>query len=145
MKPATEWVSGPPPKRGAYRVRSDGPSANAGWRYWDGERWGALHNKRSRCVEAKGAGKRAARTYPVLWARHLTPGQAPAHVPTGIEAEVCAEIARRQALGIAKYGQTVADNPLSLRQWLQHALEEALDLAVYLKRSIAELDAKAKK
>lgn len=59
---------------------------------------------------------------------------------TGIEAAVCADIARRQALGIAKYGTTVADNPLDLRQWLQHAFEEALDLSVYLRRSIEELD-----
>lgn len=62
--------------------------------------------------------------------------------PTGIEAEVCADIARRQALGIAKYGTTVADNPLDLRQWLQHAFEEALDQAVYLKRAMAEMDAR---
>ena len=60
--------------------------------------------------------------------------------PTGIEAEVCAEIARRQALGIAKYGGTVANNPLSLREWLQHAYEESLDQAVYLRRAIAEID-----
>ena len=58
----------------------------------------------------------------------------------GIEAEVCIEIARRQEKGIAKYGMTVADNPLALRDWLQHALEEVLDQAVYLKRAINELD-----
>ena len=61
--------------------------------------------------------------------------------PTGIELQVCEEIARRQQLGIAKYGKTVADNPLSLRQWLQHALEESLDQAIYLRRAIAEIDA----
>lgn len=142
MKPATEWVSGPPPKRGAYRTRSDGPSANPGWRYWDGRRWGCLSSRRDWCLEVKGDRRKTPTTYPILWAR--TVKAAPVHVPTGIEAEVCAEIARRQALGIAKYGQTVAENPLSLRQWLQHALEEALDLAVYLKRAIAELDARAK-
>ncbi len=60
--------------------------------------------------------------------------------PTGIEAAVCADIARRQALGIAKYGQTVAENPLTLRQWLQHSLEETLDNAVYIRRAIAEID-----
>lgn len=59
---------------------------------------------------------------------------------TGIEALVCEEIAMRQQKGIAKYGTTVADNPLALRQWLQHALEEALDKAVYLRRAIAEID-----
>ena len=62
-------------------------------------------------------------------------------LPTGIEADLCAEIAARQAKGIQKYGTTVADNPLALREWLQHALEEALDQAVYLKRAIAEIDA----
>lgn len=65
----------------------------------------------------------------------------PTPQPTGIEAEVCKLIAQRQQLGIAKYGQTVADNPLSLRAWLQHALEETLDQAVYLRRAIAEIDA----
>lgn len=59
----------------------------------------------------------------------------------GIEAEVCIEIARRQEHGIAKYGTTVADNPLVLRQWLQHAYEETLDKAIYLRRAIAEIDA----
>ena len=59
---------------------------------------------------------------------------------TGTEARVCEMIAKRQQLGIAKYGMTVAGNPLILRQWLQHAMEEALDQAIYLARSIEELD-----
>ena len=42
----------------------------------------------------------------------------------------------RAALGLNKYGVTVADSPLSRRQWLQHAYEEALDLAVYLRRAM---------
>lgn len=58
----------------------------------------------------------------------------------GIEAKVCADIAARQMLGIAKYGVTVQDNPLPLRQWLQHAYEECLDQAVYLRRAIQEID-----
>lgn len=62
--------------------------------------------------------------------------------PTGIEALVCEEIARRQQLGVAKYGTTVADNPLPLRDWLQHQYEELLDAAVYVRRAIAELDGK---
>lgn len=69
---------------------------------------------------------------------------AAAHSPIGIEAAVCADIARRQALGIAKYGgTTVADNPLALRAWLQHGYEELLDAAVYMRRAIAEIDAEA--
>ena len=60
--------------------------------------------------------------------------------PTGIEALVCEDIAKRQKLGTAKYGQTVQDNPLSLRAWLQHAYEESLDFPIYLRRAIAEID-----
>jgi hypothetical protein len=58
---------------------------------------------------------------------------------TGIEAEVCADIEARQRLGIAKYGTTVADNPLSLREWMEHSYQECLDMAVYLKRAMAEI------
>lgn len=58
----------------------------------------------------------------------------------GTEARVCEDIAKRQQLGIAKYGQTVANNPLELRAWLQHAYEETLDKAVYLRRAIEEMD-----
>lgn len=46
----------------------------------------------------------------------------------------------RSQLGIQKYGTTLAGNPLSHRQWLQHALEEALDLANYLQAEIMKLD-----
>lgn len=60
--------------------------------------------------------------------------------PTGIEKIVCDDIAQRQAFGINKYGTTVAENPLQLREWLVHAYEETLDKAVYLRRSIAEID-----
>lgn len=57
----------------------------------------------------------------------------------GIEKKVCEDIARRQELGINKYGQSVADNPLSLVEWLNHAYEECLDQAVYLARTMDEL------
>lgn len=62
--------------------------------------------------------------------------------PQGIEAIVCDDITERQALGIAKYKTTVADNPLSLRAWLQHAYEECLDQAIYLRRAISEIEKK---
>jgi len=58
------------------------------------------------------------------------------------EQEVCKNILDRQQLGIKKYGRTVAGNPLTDRQWLQHAYEEALDLAIYLKRLMQEMDSK---
>ena len=59
--------------------------------------------------------------------------------PTGTEAIVCQDIARRQALEVAKYGKTVSENPLPLREWIQHAYEECLDLAVYLRRAMEEI------
>lgn len=59
---------------------------------------------------------------------------------SGTEAAVCADIFRRQQLGIKKYGVSVAENTLPLRAWLQHAYEETLDQAVYLKRAMEELD-----
>lgn len=61
-------------------------------------------------------------------------------VATGTEARVCADIAMRQQLGLKKYGTTIENNPLTLREWLQHAYEECLDQANYLKRAIEELD-----
>lgn len=63
------------------------------------------------------------------------------NVATGTEAKVCADIAKRQQFGLNKYGVSVANNPLELRQWLQHAYEEALDFAVYLKRAMDDIDA----
>lgn len=59
---------------------------------------------------------------------------------SGTEAAVCRDIAARQKLGLSKYGQSVADNPADLRRWLQHAYEEALDAAVYLRRAMDEMD-----
>ena len=57
-------------------------------------------------------------------------------LPVDIERLVCDDILRRQQMGIAKYGTTVANNPLTHKQWLQHAYEEALDMAIYLKRAM---------
>lgn len=62
------------------------------------------------------------------------------NTPTGTEAKVCEDIARRQRFGMGKYSVTVADNPLDLRQWLNHAYEESLDQSVYLKRAMEEMN-----
>lgn len=45
----------------------------------------------------------------------------------------------RSQLGIKKYGTTLSDNNLTHKQWLQHAYEEALDMALYLKRAMEEM------
>lgn len=34
--------------------------------------------------------------------------------------------------GVEKYGQTVADNDLTAIEWIDHAIEEAIDHIVYL-------------
>lgn len=59
---------------------------------------------------------------------------------SGTEQRVCEDISKRQQLGVSKYGTTVEQNPLKMREWLQHAYEECLDQAVYLKRAIEEMD-----
>lgn len=47
---------------------------------------------------------------------------------------------QRSVIGLAKYGVTTSNNPLALRNWLQHALEEALDMANYLQAAISKID-----
>jgi hypothetical protein len=61
-------------------------------------------------------------------------------LPIGTELQVCQDITARQQHGLAKYGVSVQDNPLTLKQWLQHSYEECLDQAIYLRRAIEELD-----
>ena len=50
------------------------------------------------------------------------------------------DLLQRSQVGISKYGVTLARDDLSLRDWLQHAYEETLDQANYLKRAIVEID-----
>ncbi len=57
---------------------------------------------------------------------------------TGIEAAVCADIAKRQRRGIAKYGKTVMANDLPFLAWLTHFYEELLDAAIYTKRILTD-------
>ena len=57
-----------------------------------------------------------------------------------VVAAVRDDLLRRSQLGIAKYGVTLDRTDLNLRDWLQHAYEETLDQANYLKRAIIELD-----
>ena len=50
------------------------------------------------------------------------------------------DLLQRSELGIVKYGTTLDENGADLRGWLQHAYEEALDMANYLKCAIMKLD-----
>jgi len=58
--------------------------------------------------------------------------------PSNILQLVIAELKVREERGLNKYGTTVERNDLTELDWLQHAYEEALDLAVYLKKIINE-------
>ena len=46
----------------------------------------------------------------------------------------------RSNKGIAKYGTTMADNPLSTLQWLQHLQEELMDATLYIERLKEEVN-----
>lgn len=46
---------------------------------------------------------------------------------------------RRAEIGLMKYGVTTERTDLDLLQWMNHAQEEVMDLAVYLERSMAEV------
>ena len=52
--------------------------------------------------------------------------------------EVRDDLLRRSQTGISKYGVTLDRTDLSHREWLQHAYEEALDHALYLKRAMRD-------
>lgn len=56
---------------------------------------------------------------------------------------VRADLLRRSQIGFKKYGVGLDRPDLNQRDWLQHAYEEALDLANYLKRMIMDLDDKS--
>lgn len=59
------------------------------------------------------------------------------HVPE-IEEAVIKKIRERRDRGRKKYGTTMERDDLSNVQWLIHAQEEAMDLAIYLERLIRE-------
>ena len=48
------------------------------------------------------------------------------------------DLEQREERGLSKYGTTVDRTDLTQKEWLQHAYEEALDMAVYLKKLISE-------
>ena len=55
-----------------------------------------------------------------------------------IEKSVIRKIIMRATVGREKYGVTMERKDLSRKEWLKHAQEEAMDLAVYLERLIQE-------
>lgn len=47
---------------------------------------------------------------------------------------------KRSAKGIAKYGTTLSDNPLSALEWLEHLQEELMDATLYIERLKREVN-----
>ena len=52
--------------------------------------------------------------------------------------EVITDLISREKIGRAKYGTTVDKANLSEKEWMQHAYEEALDFAIYLKTMMSK-------
>lgn len=72
----------------------------------------------------------------------LEPSPAPAVVAVDPVVEANRQLLLdRSRVGLAKYGKPLEATSLSHRQVLQHALEEALDMANYLQAAIRKLDA----
>ena len=55
-----------------------------------------------------------------------------------IEQAVVAKILNRQKQGFKNYGTSMTRTDLSTLDWLKHAQEEAMDMAIYLQRLIQD-------
>ena len=53
---------------------------------------------------------------------------------SSIENKVCIKILDRAEVGEKKYGTTMDRTDLSTAEWIKHAQEEAMDVAVYLEK-----------
>ena len=54
--------------------------------------------------------------------------------------ELIKEYESREGRGFLKYGTTMDREDLSLNDWIQHALEEAMDLTLYLTKIKQQLN-----
>tara|TARA_Y100001938_G_C7818971_1_gene295664 strand:- start:131 stop:313 length:183 start_codon:yes stop_codon:yes gene_type:complete len=57
-----------------------------------------------------------------------------------IEDEVCKKIQSRSDVGKEKYGVTMEDEVLSIREWLVHLQEELMDAAVYVEKLLGMVE-----
>lgn len=58
--------------------------------------------------------------------------------PSAILSQVITDLKIREERGLKTYGTTMDRKDLTETQWLNHAYEEALDLALYLKKLITQ-------
>jgi hypothetical protein len=61
-------------------------------------------------------------------------------IPDPLVERVLEKIARRSDEGMRKYGVTMERPDVTTAQWLLHAQEEAMDLAIYLQRCIEDIE-----
>ena len=57
-----------------------------------------------------------------------------------IEDDVVKKIQERASIGKSKYGVTMERTDLTNLEWLKHAQEEAMDLAVYIEKLIQSVE-----
>ena len=58
--------------------------------------------------------------------------------PKQVYAQVILDLRSREKMGIEKYGVSVDKAELDTLKWMQHAYEESLDHAIYMKKIILE-------
>lgn len=58
--------------------------------------------------------------------------------PKQVYPQVMIDLRNREKMGIEKYGVSVDKAELNAIQWMQHAYEESLDHAIYMKKLILE-------
>ncbi len=56
-----------------------------------------------------------------------------------IESNVASKILLRAAKGQVKYGVSMADEILSMKEWLNHLQQELMDAAVYVEKILGEI------
>jgi len=76
---------------------------------------------------------------PNVWFNFYKPKKDP------IVKQVTDKFKQRSRVGIEKYGTTLAENELSLDEWLNHAIEEQMDNILYLTKLREELKKKGVK
>tara|TARA_R100001510_G_C7654968_1_gene213867 strand:+ start:2331 stop:2513 length:183 start_codon:yes stop_codon:yes gene_type:complete len=59
---------------------------------------------------------------------------------SAIEDEVCKKIQARSEVGKEKYGVTMEEEVLSIRQWLVHLQEELMDATVYIEKLLGMVE-----
>ena len=71
--------------------------------------------------------------YENMWTSSTTNDPMQVNLETDIVVqEVKAKFEERSQIGIKKYGTTLERDDLSTEQWIEHAIEEAMDLTLYL-------------